>query len=73
MNRTKLTYTPTKRKSVDAVDTICFMAIGLGLMLASILGILMPTESTAPWLVIMVGITGLITFWLPVIVASLED
>lgn len=62
-----------KRKSVDAIDTICFMLIGLGMMIASILGVLMPTESTVPWLVIFVGITGLITFWLPMIVSSLEN
>ena len=60
-------------KSVTALDTVLFMAIGLGLMLASILGILMPTESTTPWLVIMVGIIGLITFWLPMIISSLEN
>ena len=58
---------------MDTFDTILFMLIGMGLMLSGLLGIIMPTEFTQPWLVILVSAVGLITFWLPVIITSLDD
>ena len=58
---------------MDTFDTILFMLIGMGLMLSGLLGIIMPTEFTHPWLVILVSAVGLVTFWLPVIITSLED
>lgn len=73
MNRTKLTYTPTKRKSVTVVDTICWMMIGVGFMLTSMFDIVLASPNQTPWLTILIGFMGLICFWLPVIVSSLED
>ena len=73
MNRTKLTYTPTKRKSVTIVDTICWMMIGVGFMLTSMFDIVLASPNQTPWLTILIGFMGLICFWLPVIVSSLED
>ena len=73
MNRTKLTYTPTKRKSVTIVDTICWMLIGIGMLLAVFFDIVMPSPNQTPWLTILVGFMGIICLFLPSIVASLED
>ncbi len=73
MNRTKLTYTPTKRKSVTIVDIICFMLIGIGMLLAVFFDITMPSPNQTPWLTILVGFVGIICLFLPSIVASLDD
>jgi len=58
---------------MDTFDTILFMLIGLGLMISGLFGMVMPTEFTQPWLVILVSAVGLVTFWLPVIISSLDD
>ena len=73
MNRTKLTYTPAKRKSVTVVDTICFMALGVAFMLTSLFDIVLASPNQTPWLTILLGFMGLICFWLPVILSSLDD
>tara|TARA_R110000796_G_scaffold43789_2_gene107391 strand:+ start:115 stop:291 length:177 start_codon:yes stop_codon:yes gene_type:complete len=58
---------------MDTFDTILFMLIGMGLMIGGLLGMIMPTEFEQPWVLIVVSAVGLITFWLPVIITSLED
>ena len=73
MNRTKLTYTPAKRKSVDAVDTICFMLIGIGFIITSLFDVVLASPNQTPWLTMLLGFLGLVFFWLPVIVSTLED
>lgn len=73
MNRTKLTYTPTKRKSVTIVDTICFMLIGIGFIITSLFDVVLASPNQIPWLTMLLGFMGLICFWLPVIISTLED
>ena len=73
MNRTKLTYTPAKRKSVTIVDTICFMLIGIGFIVTSLFDVVLASPNQIPWLTMLLGFMGLIFFWLPVIISSLED
>lgn len=73
MNRTKLTYTPTKRKSVDAVDTICFMLIGIGFIITSLFDVVLASPNQIPWLTMLLGFMGLVCFWMPVIISTLED
>lgn len=73
MNRTKLTHTPTKRKSVTIVDTICLMLIGIGLIITSLFDVVLADPSQIPWLTMLLGFMGLVCFWLPVIISSLED
>ena len=73
MNRTKLTYTPTKRKSTDAVDIICFMLIGIGILLAVSFDIVLASPNQMPWLTLLLGFIGVICLFLPSIIASLED
>lgn len=73
MNRTKLTYTPTKRKSVTVVDIICWMLIGIGILLAVSFDIVLANPNQLPWLTLLMGFIGIICLFLPSIVASLED
>ncbi len=73
MNRTKLTYTPAKRKSVTIVDVICFMLIGIGMLLTVFFDITMPSPNQIPWLTILAGFMGIICLFLRSIVASVED
>lgn len=73
MNRTKLTYTPSKRKSVDAVDTICFVLIGIGFIITSLFDVVLASPNQIPWLTMLLGFMGIIFLFLPSIVASLED
>ena len=53
-------------------DTILFMTLGMVMMLAAMLDILTQVMPN-PFLTILLGITGLVTFWLPMIVTSLDD
>lgn len=73
MDRTKLTYTPNKRKSVTIVDTICFMLIGIGFIITSLFDVVLASPNQTPWLTMLLGFMGLVFFWLPIIISSLED
>jgi len=53
-------------------DTIILMIIGMVMMLASLLDMLTQVMPH-PFLTILLGITGLVTFWIPMIVTSLDD
>ena len=53
-------------------DTILFMTLGMVMMLASLLDMLTQVMPN-PFLTILLGITGLVTFWLPMIMTSLDD
>ena len=53
-------------------DTIILMTLGMVMMLAAMLDILTQVIAN-PFLTILLGITGLVTFWLPMIVTSLDD
>ena len=53
-------------------DTIILMTLGMVMMLAAMLDILTQVMPN-PFLTILLGITGLVTFWLPMIVTSLDD
>ena len=73
MNRTKITIEPTKRKSTTVVDIICFMLIGIGILLAVSFDIALANPNQMPWLTLLMGFIGVICLFLPSIVASLED
>lgn len=73
MNRTKLDYTPIKRKSITVVDTICFMILGITFMLTSLFDVVLASPNQIPWLTMLLGFMGLVCFWLPIIISSLED
>jgi len=73
MNRTKLDYTPAKRKSVTIVDIICWMLIGIGILLAVSFDIVLANPNQLPWLTLLMGFIGIICLFLPSIVASLEN
>jgi len=53
-------------------DTILFMTVGMVMMLASLLDMLTQVMPN-PFLTILLGITGLVAFWLPMIMTSLND
>ena len=53
-------------------DTIILMTLGMVMMLAAMLDILTQVIAN-PFLTILLGITGIVTFWLPMIVTSLDD
>lgn len=53
-------------------DTIIFMTLGIVMMLASLLDMLTQVMPN-PFLTILLGITGLVTFWLPMIMTSIDD
>lgn len=73
MNRTKLTYTPIKRKSVTTVDIICWMLIGIGILATVSFDIVLANPNQTLGLTLLLGFTGIICLFLPSIVASLED
>jgi len=54
------------------LDTPVFMTLGLLLMIASLLDAITQTMPH-PFLTILVGATGLVTFWLPMIISSMDD
>lgn len=60
-------------KSITPFETIILMTIGLVLMIASVFGVIIPSAAVAPFMVLLIGITGLVTFWLPIIISSLES
>tara|TARA_R100000773_G_C4133332_1_gene63199 strand:- start:212 stop:385 length:174 start_codon:yes stop_codon:yes gene_type:complete len=53
-------------------DTIILMTLGIIMMLASIVELL-TNVMHQPFLTILVGITGFVTFWSPIIVDSFEN
>ena len=53
-------------------DTIILMTLGIIMMLASIVELL-TNVMHQPFLTILLGITGLVTFWSPIIVDSFEN
>tara|TARA_R100000353_G_scaffold29631_1_gene24453 strand:+ start:623 stop:796 length:174 start_codon:yes stop_codon:yes gene_type:complete len=57
---------------MDNKDTIIFMTLGMVMMLAALLDMLTQVMPH-PFLTILLGITGLVTFWIPMIVTSLDD
>tara|TARA_B100000003_G_C10678148_1_gene269910 strand:- start:364 stop:537 length:174 start_codon:yes stop_codon:yes gene_type:complete len=57
---------------MDNKDTILLMTLGIVMMLAAMLDILTQVIAN-PFLTILLGITGIVTFWLPMIVTSLDD
>ena len=73
MNRTKITIEPTKRKSTDLVDIICFILIGIGILLTVSFDIVLANPNQMPWLTLLLGFIGVICLFLPSIIASLED
>jgi hypothetical protein len=56
---------------MDNKDTILFMMLGVVMMLAALLDMLTQVMPN-PFLTILLGITGLVTFWLPMIMTSLK-
>ncbi len=52
-------------------DTILFMTLGMVMMLAAMLDILTQVMPN-PFLTILLGVTGLVTFWIPMIMTSLD-
>tara|TARA_A100001201_G_scaffold18448_3_gene20870 strand:- start:318 stop:506 length:189 start_codon:yes stop_codon:yes gene_type:complete len=59
-------------KTMDNKDTILFMTLGMVMMLAAMLDILTQVMPH-PFLTVLLGITGLVTFWIPMIMTSLDD
>jgi len=57
---------------MDNKDTILFMIIGMVFMLSAMIDILTQVMPS-PFLTILLGITGLVTFWIPMIVTSIDD
>lgn len=57
---------------MDNKDTILFMALGMVFMLSAIIDILTQVMPH-PFLTILLGVTGLVTFWIPMIVTNLDD
>ena len=57
---------------MDNKDTILFMTLGMVMMLAALLDMLTQVMPN-PFLTIRLGITGLVTFWIPMIVTSFDD
>ena len=52
-------------------DTIILMTLGMVMMLAAMLDILTQVMPN-PFLTILLGVTGLVTFWIPMIMTSLD-
>ena len=57
---------------MDNKDTILLMTLGMVFMLSAIIDMLTQVMPH-PFLTILLGVTGLVTFWLPMIVTSLDD
>ena len=57
---------------MDNKDTILLMTLGIVMMLAAMLDILTQVMPH-PFLTVLLGITGLVTFWIPMIMTSLDD
>mgnify|MGYP003140701996 CR=1 FL=1 len=57
---------------MDNKDTILLMVIGLVFMLSAMIDILTQVMPH-PFLTILLGVTGLVTFWSPIIVDSFEN
>jgi len=57
---------------MDNKDTILLMIIGMVFMLSAMVDILTQVMPS-PFLTILLGITGLVTFWIPMIVTSIDD
>ena len=49
-------------------DTICFMLLGLALKLACIMAVLFPAPNVSPFIIITIGIVGIVTFWIPAMI-----
>ena len=56
---------------MDSKDTILFMILGIVMMLSAMIDILTQVMPH-PFLTILLGITGLVTFWIPMILTSLK-
>ena len=57
---------------MDNKDTILFMTLGMVFMLSAIIDMLTQVMPH-PFLTILLGVTGLVTFWSPIIVDSFEN
>ena len=55
---------------MDNFDTTVFMVLGITLVLGATLGLI--GQTVAPLLAILLGITGLVTFFVPMILTTLE-
>lgn len=53
-------------------DSILFMILGFVLILASIADIILQTMQS-PFLTILLGLTGLVTFWLPMMMIGMDE